>query len=49
MNNNKIERSNGEVSDREKAMKGLKRKDTSILAGYCLFQNYAISQEGRSI
>jgi putative transposase len=39
-NNNKMERFNGEVRDREKTMRGLKRKDTPILSGYQLFHNY---------
>ena len=30
-NNNKMERMNGEIRDREKTMRGLKRKDTAIL------------------
>lgn len=33
-NNNKMERLNGEVRDREKVMRGLKRGDTSVLTGY---------------
>lgn len=32
--NNKMERMNGEVRDREKVMRGLKKSDTPILAGY---------------
>jgi len=40
MNNNKMERMNGEVRDREKTMRGLKKMDTSILKGYQLFHNY---------
>jgi len=39
-NNNKMERFNGEVRDREKVMRGLKTKDTPILAGYQIFHNY---------
>jgi putative transposase len=39
-NNNKMERFNGEVRDREKVMRGLKAKDTPILSGYQLFHNY---------
>ena len=37
-NNNKMERMNGEIRDREKTMRGLKTKDTAILTGYQLFQ-----------
>ncbi len=39
-NNNKMERMNGEIRDREKTMRGLKIKDTPILQGYQLFHNY---------
>jgi len=39
-NNNKMERMNGEVRDREKVMRGLKKVDTPILKGYQLFHNY---------
>jgi transposase-like protein len=39
-NNQRMERLNGEVRDREKVMRGLKRKDTTILKGYQLFHNY---------
>lgn len=40
MNNNKMERMNGEIRDREKTMRGLKTNDTAILTGYQLFHNY---------
>jgi putative transposase len=40
MNNNKMERFNGEVRDREKVMRGLKKKETLILKGYQIFHNY---------
>jgi putative transposase len=39
-NNNKMERMNGEVRDREKVMRGLKRTDTSVLTGYQIYHNY---------
>jgi transposase-like protein len=39
-NNNKMERFNGEVRDREKTMRGLKINDTPILSGYQIFHNY---------
>jgi transposase-like protein len=39
-NNNKMERFNGEIRDREKTMRGLKTKETSIISGYQLFHNY---------
>jgi transposase-like protein len=45
-NNNKMERLNGEIRDREKVMRGLKKKDTVILKGYQLFHNYIRSHQG---
>jgi hypothetical protein len=45
-NNNKMERMNGEIRDREKTMRGLKTKDTAILQGYQLFHNYIRPHEG---
>jgi len=45
-NNNKMERMNGEVRDREKVMRGLKKVDTPILKGYQLFHNYIRPHEG---
>jgi hypothetical protein len=39
-NNNKMERMNGEIRDREKVMRGLETKDSPILTGYQLFHNY---------
>lgn len=39
-NNNKMERLNGEIRDREKVMRGLKKDDTPILKGYEIFHNY---------
>jgi transposase-like protein len=40
IHNNKMERMNGELRDREKVMRGLKRTDTPILKGYQLFHNF---------
>lgn len=40
MNNNKMERLNGEIRDREKVMRGLKKDGTPILKGYQIFHNY---------
>jgi putative transposase len=39
-NNNKMERMNGEIRDREKTFRGLKRKRTPILSGYQIYHNY---------
>jgi hypothetical protein len=38
--NNKMERLNGEIRDREKIMRSLKKEDTPILTGYQIFHNY---------
>ncbi len=40
MNNNKMERLNGEIRDREKIMQGLKKTDTSLLKWYEVCHNY---------
>ena len=40
IHHNKMERMNGEIRDREKAMRGLKRTDTPILKGYQIYHNY---------
>ena len=40
MNNNIQERLNGEIRDREKVMRGIKKKDTPVLKGYQIFHNY---------
>ena len=45
-NNNKMERMNGEVRDREKTMRGLKKVDTPILKGYQIYHNYMRPHEG---
>ncbi len=45
-NNNKMERMNGEVRDREKTMRGLKKVDTPILKGYQIYHNYIREHQG---
>jgi len=45
-NNNKMERLNGEIRDREKVIRGLKKEDTPILKGYQIFHNYIRPHEG---
>ena len=40
VHNNKMERMNGEVRDREKTMRGLKIDDTAVLQGYQIYHNY---------
>ncbi|MDE1765703.1 MAG: hypothetical protein KGI27_05415 [Thaumarchaeota archaeon] len=46
MNNNKMERLNGEIRDREKTMRGLKKTNTPILKGIEIFHNYLRPHEG---
>ena len=38
--NNKMERMNGEIRDREKTMRGLQKTDSDILKGYQIYHNY---------
>ena len=45
-NNNKMERLNGEIRDREKVMRSLKKPDTPILTGMQIFHNYVRPNEG---
>lgn len=45
-NNNKMERLNCEIRDREKTMRGLKKCDTQILKGYQIYHNYIRKHEG---
>lgn len=46
MNNNRMERFNGEVRDREKVMRSLKIKTTPILIGYQIYHNYIREHQG---
>lgn len=46
MNNNKMERLNGEIRDREKVMRGLKKDDAPIFKGYQIFHNFIRTHEG---
>jgi transposase-like protein len=46
MNNNRMERFNGEVRDREKVMRNLKIKSTPILTGYQIYHNYIREHQG---
>ena len=40
MNNNQMERLNGEFRDREKVVRGIKKTDSVIIDGYQLYHNY---------
>lgn len=41
-----MERLNGEVRDREKVLRGLKRVNTSVLPVYQIYHNYMRPHEG---
>lgn len=43
--NNKMERLNGEIRDREKVFRGLKKPYTPILTGYQIYHNYVRAHE----
>ena len=45
IHNNKMERMNGEIRDREKTMRGLKVKDTPILKGIQIYHNFVRPHE----
>jgi len=45
MLHNRMERFNGEVRQREKVMRSLKRKDSPILSGYRIYHNYVRPHE----
>lgn len=45
IHNNKMERTNGEVRDREKVIRGLKRMDTPILKGVLIYHNFVRPHE----
>jgi transposase-like protein len=38
--NRKMERLNGEIRDREKVMRGLKKPETPVIPGYQIYHNY---------
>jgi len=39
-NNNKMERLNGEIRDREKVVRGLKKNESPLIDGYQIYHNY---------
>jgi len=45
VHNNKMERLNGEIRDREKTFRGLKKDNTPILKGYQIYHNYVREHE----
>ena len=46
MNNNMMERLNGEFRDREKVMRGVKKTDSPSITGYQIFHNFVREHEG---
>jgi transposase-like protein len=46
MNNNKMERLNGEIRDREKTMRSLKKDDSPIITGMQIHHNYIRTHMG---
>ena len=45
-NNNKQERLNGEIRDREKVFRGLKKMDTAVLDGMRVYYNFTKKHSG---
>jgi hypothetical protein len=45
VHNNKMERMNGELRDRERVMRTLEKSDTPILSGMQIFHNYVRPHE----
>jgi len=41
-----MERLNGEIRDREKVIRGLKKTDTPIITGYQIYHNYLRPHKG---
>jgi len=48
VHNNKMERMNGEIRDRERVMRTLEKTDTPILSGIQIFHNYIRPHEAKS-
>ncbi|MBI3841728.1 MAG: IS1/IS6 family transposase [Thaumarchaeota archaeon] len=46
MNNNKMERLNGEFRDREKIVRGIKKDDSVLIGGYQMYHNYLRPHQG---
>jgi hypothetical protein len=45
VHNDRMERMNGEIRDREKVMRGLKRSDTPVIPGYQIYHNHVRPHE----
>jgi putative transposase len=46
IHNNKMERMNGEIRDREKVVRGVKREDSPLITGLQIYHNYVRSHMG---
>jgi putative transposase len=46
LNNQKMERMNGEIRDREKVVRGVKRDDSPLIKGLQIYHNYVRPHEG---
>ena len=46
LNNNKMERLNGEVRDREKIVRRVKKSNSPLLSGYQIYHNYIRPHKG---
>ena len=46
VHNNRVERLNGEIRDREKVMRGVKKADSPILKGYQIYHNFIRPHKG---
>ncbi len=46
LNNQKMERMNGEVCDREKVVRGLKKENSPLIKGLQIYHNYVRTHEG---
>ena len=44
--NNKLEKLNGEIRDKEKTTRGVKKMDSVVLKDYQLYHNYFIEHDG---
>jgi transposase-like protein len=51
IHNNKMERQNGEIRDREKVVRSVKKPDSPLISGYQIYHNYVrphMALEGRT-
>jgi hypothetical protein len=46
VHNNKMERMNGEIRDRERVVRGVKKEDSPLIKGLQIYHNYIRPHEG---